>query len=230
MFFLLIATVNRLLFLPYESLFGWVILKALALCDSSGLLNLFLLPFVVYASLLLFAFICASLHLPLASFSVVSLLSPLSFGALDSWSDCIWHDLYNGFPALSAPRGISSTPEYFPTPLRVHVFFPVHCYWWIYLPFFGCLPPLAVTSKLCHVRNSSPWAALQRKPVIWLHGSQFHPQSLKSRSAPLFINCCLTTVFVFPLLLTELLQCRTSFYKFWSDKSLKGASKRKQKT
>ncbi len=186
--------------------------------DTTGLLPVFSLVIVSYSSL--FPFICASLHLPFASFSVVSPpLSPLPFSALVPCSDCIWHDLYNRFTALAALRGIDGIPEYFPASLRVNVFFSCTlCYWYIYLPFLGCLPPPAVRSTLCNVRNTSPSAPLHCKHVILMCSSHsFILCLLKSRSALLFINCCFTTPLVFPLLLKQLqiLQCKISFYDFW---------------
>lgn len=84
-------------------------------------------------------------------------------------------------------------------------------------------------SNLYNVRNTSPSAALQCKPVVLLYSSHsFIFSLLKSRSPLLFINCCFTTLLVFPLLLTKLLQCRTSFYNFWCGESLKEASRIKK--
>lgn len=133
----------------------------------------FLVGLVSYSSLSLFTSICASLHLPFALFSLASFPPcPLSFGALAPCSECIWRDLYNGFTALCALRGITGIPEYFPASLKsmFFVFFPLYpplLPWCIHLPFHGCLPPLAVWSTLCNVRNTSPSAALHCSKSVW---------------------------------------------------------------
>lgn len=176
-------------------------------------------PSFLFCSLSLtppFPFICDSLHLPFASFSVAS--PSLSFSALTPCNYYMWHDLYNRFTVLSALRGIDGIPEYFPAGWRVNVFFPLYlCYWCIYLQFLGCLPPQAVWSALYNVRNTSPSAALHCKQVVLMCSSHsFILSLLKSRSTLLFINCCFTTPLVFPLLLTplQLLQRSISFYDF----------------
>lgn len=112
---------------------------------------------------------------------------------------------------------IAGIPEYFAFSLGVNVFFRTLCYWCIYLPFLGCLPPPAVSSTLCNVRNTSPSAALHKQVVLMCSSHSFILSLLKSRSALLFINCCFTTPSVFPLLLTRLhlLQSKTSFCDFW---------------
>lgn len=137
----------------------WVTHNAsVAMSGASGLLPLFLLVFISYASLSLFPFICASLHLPFASFSVVPPLYPtVRWCTLVLCSDYMWHDLYIGFTVLAALWGITCIPEYFSTSTRAGVFFLYALFLvCIHLPFFGWLPPLAICSTLCNVRNTSP--------------------------------------------------------------------------
>lgn len=135
-------------------------------------------------------------------------LSPLSFGALVPCSDCIWHDLYNGFTALCALRGIAGIPEYFPASLKVNVFFPVPSVIGvsIYHSLAVCFP---WQHSVC-VRNTFPSAALHCKQVgLMCSSHSFILSLLKSGSALLFINCCFINPLVFPMLLRELslLQC-----------------------
>lgn len=164
---------NKMLLLCLsDSLSVWVIIQARALSDTAGLLPLFLLVFVFYASISLFPFIWASLCLPFASFLVAS--SSLCHYHLVHllYCDCIWQDLYNGFTAL---RGITGIPEYFPATITV-CFLSVPC---CCASTISWLPASPGSLKHCNVRNTFSSAALHFKQVVLMHSSQFHPQSFE---------------------------------------------------
>lgn len=195
-----------MLFLSFsDSLSMWVMMKALSDTTLAYISCWSLCPSPPFPSTAPLCLPTRSLSLPPISPSI-----PLSFGALALCSDCIWHDLYNGFTAWAALKGITGIPEYLPASLRVGV-----CFF-----FFFSVPSVIGVSIYHSLAVCLPW---QFEALCVMSGTPPHQQFytasksfwcavhtvfflslLKSRSALLFINCCFTTPLVFPLLLTEL--------------------------
>ena len=178
------------------------------LCFKQLAYSLFFCWSLSYSSLSLFTSFCASLHSPFALYSAGSFLpSPLSFGRFVPCGDCLWHDLCNGFTALSALRGITGIPA----SLRVDVFVPVPSVVGvsIYHSLAVCLP--WQLEALCVMSGTPPHQQLYTasKPFWCAVSHSFILGRLKSRSAQLLINYLLFS----SLRLTELqlLQCRTWF-------------------